>query len=88
LGFYEGFYEKTGKTAIGFTSSTNSTILQALLYMSTNQQPLIRPTKAMKSPWWQAIDNNNSGSGLPSTATQKARLISDGSGTYWVSGKD
>ncbi len=88
LGFYEGFYEKTGKTAIGFTSSTNSTILQALLYMSTNQQPLIRPTKAMKSPWWQAIGNNNSGSGLPSTATQKARLISDGSGTYWVSDKD
>lgn len=85
VGFYEGFYEKTGKTAIGFTSSTNSMILQSLLYTVTNRQPLIRPTTAMKSPWWRAVARGNSGRGLPSTAKQKARLITEASGTYWVS---
>lgn len=87
LGFYEGFYEKTGKRAVGFTSSTNNTILQSLLYQVT-QQPLIRPTTAMNSPWWQAVAKGNSGRGLPSKAVQKARLISDASGTYWVSSSD
>ncbi len=85
-GFYEGFYETTGKTAIGFTSSTNSMILESLLYTVTNRQPLIRPTTDMKSPWWRAVTKGDSGRGLPSTATQKARLISDGSENYWVSG--
>ncbi|MBD2562837.1 MULTISPECIES: DUF3131 domain-containing protein [Nostoc] len=85
-GFYEGFYEATGKTAIGFTSSTNSMILQSLLYKVMNQQPLIRPTTNMKSPWWQAVTKGDSGRGLPSTATQQSRLISDNSGSYWVSG--
>ncbi|MBD6618090.1 DUF3131 domain-containing protein [Komarekiella sp. 'clone 1'] len=86
-GFYEGFYETTGKTAIGFTSSTNSMILQSLLYTVMNRQPLIRPSTAMNSPWWQTVAKGNSGQGLPSTATQKAKLISDSSGNYWVSGK-
>lgn len=84
-GFYEGFYETTGKTAIGFTSSTNSMILESLLYMVTNRQPLTRPTDDLKSPWWRAVKAGNSERGLPSTATQKARLISDSSGNYWVS---
>ena len=85
VGFYEGFYEKTGKTAIGFTSSTNSTILQSLLYTATNGQPLIYPTTTMNSSWSRAIAKGDSGRGLPNTATQKARLVSDSSGTYWVS---
>jgi len=85
-GFYEGFYETTGKTAIGFTSSTNSMILQSLLYTVMNRQPLIRPITAMNSPWWEAISKGNSGRGLPSTATQRAKLVSDNSGNYWVSG--
>jgi hypothetical protein len=86
-GFYEGFYETTGKTAVGFTSSTNSMILQSLLYKLTNRQPLIRPTNAMNSPWWKEVSQGNSGRGLPNTATQQTKLISDSSGNYWVSNK-
>lgn len=84
LGFYEGFYEKTGKTAIGFTSSTNSMILQSLLYRVT-KQPLIHPNSTTNSAWWEEIKAGNSGRGLPTTATQKAQLVSDSFGTYWVS---
>ena len=87
-GFYEGFYEATGKTAIGFTSSTNSMILQSLLYKVMNRQPLIRPTTTMNSPWWVAVSKSNSGRGLPNTTTQQIRLISDTSGSYWVSGSE
>jgi hypothetical protein len=85
-GFYEGFYETTGKTAVGFTSSTNSMILQSLLYKLMNRQPLIRPTNTMKSSWWKAVAQGDSGRGLPNTAKQRTRLISDISGSYWVSG--
>lgn len=87
-GFYEGFYEATGKTAIGFTSSTNSMILQSLLYKGMNQQPLIRPTSTMKSPWWQEVTQGNSGRGLPNAAIQRTKLISDSSGSYWVSSSE
>ncbi|MEH2160356.1 MAG: DUF3131 domain-containing protein [Nostoc sp.] len=87
-GFYEGFYETTGKTAVGFTSSTNSMILQSLLYKVINQQPLIRPTNNMKSPWWQEVTKGNSGRGLPNAARQQTKLISDNSGNYWVSGSN
>ncbi|MBN3894036.1 MAG: DUF3131 domain-containing protein [Nostoc sp. NOS(2021)] len=88
LGFYEGFYETTGKTAVGFTSSTNSMILQSLLYEVTNRQPLIRPTTTMKSPWWQEVTKGDSGRGLPNTARQRTKLISDTSGSYWVSSSE
>ncbi|GAC1460406.1 MAG: hypothetical protein NVSMB70_05880 [Chamaesiphon sp.] len=84
LGYYEGFFEKTGKPATAFTSSTNSMVLQSLLYMVTDRQPLIRPTTAIDSPWWQAVAQGDSGRGLPTTATQKARFISNGSETFWV----
>jgi hypothetical protein len=85
LGYYEGFYEKTGKPATALGGSTNSLILQSLLYMTTNQQPLIRPETAMDSPWWRAVAAGDLGSGLPPTAAQKARLIVDSSGAYWTS---
>ncbi|MEA5580929.1 DUF3131 domain-containing protein [Nodularia harveyana UHCC-0300] len=85
LGFYEGFYEKTGKTALGFSSSTNSMVLSSLLYMATKQQPIIRPTTTMKSPWWQAVNAGQSGRGLPNTTTQKSRFIADAKQNYWVS---
>ncbi|MHC5743346.1 MAG: DUF3131 domain-containing protein [Nostoc sp.] len=85
VGFYEGFYETTGKTAVGFTSSTNSMILQSLLYNVTNQQPLIRPITTMKSLWWQTLTKGNSGRGLPNSAIQQIKLTSDSSGSYWVS---
>ncbi|MEA5552647.1 DUF3131 domain-containing protein [Anabaena cylindrica UHCC 0172] len=83
LGFYEGFYEKTGKTAFGSTSSTNSMILQSLLYTATKQQPLIRPHTAMNSPWWQAVAKGNSGRGLPNSATQKSQFMTNGSENHW-----
>jgi hypothetical protein len=89
LGYYEGFYEKTGQAATAFTSSTNSMILQSLLHMMTNRQPLMRPVRAMDSPWWQAVAaGDTAGRGLPITATQKAKVISDASGSYWVSASD
>ncbi|MGM3307091.1 DUF3131 domain-containing protein [Anabaena sp. WFMT] len=84
LGFYEGFYEKDGKKALGFTSSTNSMILQSLLYTATKQQPLIRANTALKSPWWQAISKGKSGNGIPNTATQKSQFVTNGSKNYWV----
>ncbi len=87
-GFYEGFYEATGKTAVGFTGSTNSMILQSLLYKVMNRQPLIRPATTMNSPWWVAVSKGNSGRGLPNIATQRTRLTSDSSGSYWVSGSE
>ncbi|MDF5721249.1 MAG: DUF3131 domain-containing protein [Rhizonema sp. PD37] len=85
LGYYEGFYETTGKTAIGFTSSTNSIILQSLLYAATNRQPLIHPITTLNSPWFKAIANKDSGRGLPNTATPKAKLVSDRFRSYWIS---
>jgi hypothetical protein len=88
LGFYEGFYEKTGKTALGSTSSTNSMILQSLLYTATKQQPLLRPNTDMKSPWWQAVADGNSGRGLPNTSTQKTQFVSNGTEHYWITVKD
>jgi hypothetical protein len=88
LGFYEGFYEKTGKTALGSTSSTNSMILQSLLYTATKQQPLLRPNTDMKSPWWQAVADGNSGRGLPNTSTQKTKFVSNGTEHYWITVKD
>lgn len=87
-GFYEGFYETTGKTAVGFTNSTNSMILQSLLYTVMNQQPLIRPNVNMKSPWWQEVSKGDSGRGLPNIARQQTKLISDSSGSYWISGSE
>ena len=88
LGFYEGFYEKTGKTALGSTSSTNSMILQSLLYTAIKQQPILRPNTDMKSPWWQAVADGNSGRGLPNTSTQKTKFVTNGTEHYWITVKD
>ena len=88
LGFYEGFYEKTGKTALGSTSSTNSMILQSLLYTATKQQPLLRPNTDMKSLWWRAVADGNSGRGLPNTSTQKTQFVTNGTEHYWINVKD
>ncbi|MCA1992853.1 MAG: DUF3131 domain-containing protein, partial [Coleofasciculus sp. S288] len=88
LGYYEGFSEKTGKPETALSGSTNSLILQSLLYLATNQQPLIHPETAMDSPWWRAVATSDSGRGLPRTATQTARRIANSTGAYWVSGSD
>jgi hypothetical protein len=88
LGYYEGFSEKTGKPETARSGSTNSLILQSLLYMATNQQPLLRPETSMNSPWWRAVTGGDRGRGLPSTAQQAARVIVDSSGAYWTSGSN
>lgn len=87
-GYYEGFYEKTGKPTTALGGSTNSLILQSLLYMATNQQPLIRPETSMNSPWWRAVATGDAGRGLPNVATQTARLMTNSTGAYWVSLND
>ncbi|MFE4107248.1 DUF3131 domain-containing protein [Almyronema epifaneia] len=84
LGYYEGFYEQSRRTAIGFTGGTNSLILQALLHKVT-QQPLIQPHSDRASPWWQAIRQGDSGQGLPETDTLPIEMVSQGRDRYWVS---
>ncbi|MDJ0796075.1 MAG: DUF3131 domain-containing protein [Calothrix sp. MO_167.B12] len=83
LGFYEGFEEKTGKPVLGFSSTTNSIILQSLLYRLKKQKPLVAENNNMKSPWWRAISEGNSGNGLPDKPQQKIRPASQ---KYWTSG--
>ncbi|HEY9691367.1 MAG TPA: DUF3131 domain-containing protein [Oculatellaceae cyanobacterium] len=84
-GYYEGFSEQTSQPVIAFTSSTNSLILQSLLYRTTNQQPIVSNQPNLNSPWWQAISQGDANRGLPITTTQKVNLISKASGAYWVS---
>lgn len=85
LGYYEGFYESGGRRAIGFTGSTNSLILQALLHKNTQQQPLIYPHDDMDSPWWDAIrDGDELGLGLPERSQPTIEMVADDQGTYWI----
>ncbi len=85
LGYYEGFFETTGKPTTGaFSGSTNSLILQAILYQATHEQPLVRPLQSMQSPWWQAIANGDSGRGLPDMPNPTIRLVNNGKESYWT----
>jgi Protein of unknown function (DUF3131) len=84
-GYYEGFYDKTGKTVTTYTSSTNSTILEALLFKAVDRKSLIRPNQNMNSPWWQAIAAGT-GQGLPRAASQTAEFVDELGGSYWKSG--
>ena len=85
LGYYEGFYEESGRRAIGFTGGTNSLILQALLHKNTHQQPLIQPHSDMDSPWWQAIrEGDPLGLGLPEQAMPEIEMIVNDQGAYWI----
>lgn len=84
IGYYEGFYESDGKSAIGFTSSTNSMVLESLLYQLTQHQPLIRPNSKTDSPWWKAINKLDSGRGLPMEKTPRIKFVLDGKASYWV----
>ncbi|MEL7052015.1 MAG: DUF3131 domain-containing protein [Cyanobacteria bacterium J06588_5] len=85
LGYYEGFFERTGRTTIGFGSSTNSLILQALLHKNTEQQPLIQPRTDLGSPWWKAVEEGGTGQGLPEIAALPIDFVADGETHYWVS---
>ena len=84
LGYYEGFYETSGKPAVGFTSSTNSLVLQALLHKATHQQPLIQPLAKLDSPWWDSIRRGGSGQGLPESVNMPIEMVSDDVSRYWV----
>jgi len=84
LGFYEGFYESSGNRENNQTASTNSLILQAMLYRATNRQPLLRPT-ANNSPWWQAIASEDVSRGLPNSKIPTTKLVTNGTDTYWAS---
>ncbi|RMF24378.1 MAG: DUF3131 domain-containing protein, partial [Cyanobacteria bacterium J083] len=84
LGYYEGFYESNGEPAFGFTATTNSIILQALLYRFSQQKPLLVDKINSDSPWWQAIKAGNSGNGLPTVAKPQIRLVNSDFGTYWT----
>jgi len=86
LGFYEGFYENSGDRENNQTASTNSLILQSILYRATDQQPLIRPMAA-NSPWWQAIASEDLSRGLPSNKAPTAKFVTNGSNSYWESVK-
>jgi hypothetical protein len=83
LGYYEGFYETSGKRENNQAANTNSLILQALLYRATNTQPLLRPA-VMESPWWKAIASGDTSRGLPSQKQQTATFVTEGTQTYWV----
>ncbi|AFY92153.1 DUF3131 domain-containing protein [Chamaesiphon minutus] len=83
-GYYEGFYDKTGRTVITYTSSTNSMILEALLFKSVDRKSLIRPNTDMNSPWWQAV-SAGTGQGLPRKVGQTAEFVAEISGSYWIS---
>jgi hypothetical protein len=84
LGFYEGFYESSGDRENNQTANTNSLILQAMLYRATNRQPLLRPT-SNNSPWWQAIASDDLSRGLPTSKIPTAKLVTDGTNTFWAS---
>ena len=85
LGYYEGFFERTGRTAIGFGSNTNSLILQALLHKNTDQQPLIQPRIDLGSSWWKAVKAGDTGQGLPEAVALPINFIADGETHYWAS---
>ena len=85
LGYYEGFYEANGRTAIGFTGGTNSLILQALLHKTAGQKPLIQPHRTLDSPWWQSIrEGDPLGLGLPEQATPAIEMVTYDQDTYWI----
>ena len=83
LGYYEGFYEKNGHPAVGFTGSTNSLVLQALLHKATHQQPLIQPAQ-LNSLWWDSIRKGGSGQGLPESVSMPIEMVSDDVSRYWT----
>jgi hypothetical protein len=83
-GYYEGFYDKTGTTVTTYTSSTNSMILEALLFKSVDRKSLIRPNTDMNTPWWQAV-SAGTGQGLPRKVGQTAEFVAELGGSYWIS---
>ncbi|WP_242041689.1 DUF3131 domain-containing protein [Alkalinema sp. FACHB-956] len=84
LGYYEGFYEKTGKAAHAFSSSTNSLILAALLYQATGSTPLLQGPLNRQTPWWKDQPKEDTGRGLPSHDTLNIQFLRNGAQAYWT----
>jgi hypothetical protein len=83
-GYYEGLYETDGRPAPGFTSGTNSLILQAILHRCTGSAPLVQPNANHTSPWWQTIRRGDAqGQGLPAAAATPIDLTPNDTGDYW-----
>ncbi|PSR16691.1 hypothetical protein C8255_16525 [filamentous cyanobacterium CCP3] len=83
-GYYEGIYEADGSPALGFTSGTNSLILQAILHRSTGSAPLVQPNPNHTSPWWRTIRRGDAqGQGLPATVAPQIDLTPNKAGDYW-----
>ncbi|NOK70975.1 MAG: DUF3131 domain-containing protein [Chloroflexi bacterium AL-N10] len=86
LGYYEGFYEKNGKREPSFSSTTNTIVLQSLLFRLTKNQPLIRPETNNNSLWWEKVKQGDLGRSLPEKVQQTARFMNNSpQGSYWVS---
>ncbi len=87
-GFYEGFYEKTGKPTLSSSGTTNALILESLLYKVTGQEPLVRPQTTFNSAWWQAVRVGDSGKGLPRIAQPTVKFVTDQASSYWAAAND
>lgn len=85
LGYYEGYYEKTGNVAHAFSSSSNNLILEALLYQATRSTPLLSVPPDSRSPWWKALRNGDSGRGLPTAESPQIRWVTQDKQSYWTS---
>ena len=84
LGYYEGFYERSGQSVLGFTTATNSLILQALLHSNTARQPIVQPHNLKKSLWWQTLEAGlTTDRGLPKTAFPKIQMSNSGGDAFW-----
>lgn len=85
-GYYEGLYEADSRPAQGFSSGTNSLILQTILHRTTGSAALIQPHHTQTSPWWQAIASGDfQDQGLPTVASAQLERVSDAAGNYWSS---
>lgn len=84
LGYFEGFREENGERVFGFSNHTNSLVLQSLLYSLVNQ-PLLVNNFNLNSPWWQNINQQKLGNGLPTTAQPQIKYINTGAEKYWTS---
>lgn len=87
LGYFEGFKEENGERVFGFSSNTNSLVLQSLLYSLVNQ-PLLVNKFNLNSPWWQNINQQKLGNGLPTIAQPQIKYVNTGKEQYWTSLSD
>ncbi|GAB4380491.1 MAG: hypothetical protein Kow00121_36860 [Elainellaceae cyanobacterium] len=84
-GYYEGLNERTGEPVMAFSSSTNSLILESLLYATSSSNPVVHVSQNPQSSWWRTIEQGDSGQGLPRSTAPQVQFTTDSSGSYWSS---